>query len=264
MLKQRILTALVLVAVVLAALFAENILYWRALISVVVLVGFYEWLRFCEIDSALHKVASFAVFLAVFYGFQSGIVDINIVVPLACVVWLALLVFTLTDALAFLHQRWVKLVIGVFVLAVAGWLVIEIKTIEHGALWVICFIGAVSFADIGAYFVGRKFGKTKLAPKVSPGKTVEGLFGGLGVVTIIFVPILFSVFDVKNAMLLTVAVLVTSIVSVGGDLFESKLKRHVGLKDSSQILPGHGGMLDRVDSMLAGSPFFFFGLTLLS
>lgn len=264
MLKQRVLTAVVLIAIVLAALLVQSPVYWRALISIIVLVGFYEWLQFCEIEQLAIKLLSFAGFIAALYGLQSGLVSLHIGVPIACAVWLALLVFTLTDALAFLHQRWVKLLIGIFVLAVAAWLAIEIKTLEHGALWVICFIGAVSFADIGAYFVGRKFGKTKLAPTVSPGKTVEGLLGGLTVVALIYIPILFSVFAVADAFLLTIAVLCTALVSVGGDLFESKLKRHVGLKDSSQILPGHGGILDRVDSMLAGLPVFFFGLNLLS
>jgi len=264
MLKQRILTAVFLVAIVLAALFAENILYWRALISVVLLIGFYEWLRFCEIESLAPKVVSFLLFIGVFFGLQAHLAPLNILVPIACLVWFALLVFTLTETFTFLHNKWIKLGVGIFVLAIAGWVVIEIKALEDGALWVICFIGAVSFADIGAYFVGRKFGKTKLAPKVSPGKTVEGLIGGLTLVTLIYVPILFTLFEFGNAVLLTIAVLATSLVSVGGDLFESKLKRYVSLKDSSQILPGHGGMLDRIDSMLAGLPFFFLGISFLN
>ena len=118
-------------------------------------------------------------------------------------------------------------------------------------------------ADIGAYFSGRRFGRVKLAPSISPGKTVEGFFGGLAFVALIYIPVLFYLFSADAASLLLLTVLVTAVVSVGGDLFESKLKRHVGLKDSSQILPGHGGILDRIDSILAGVNFFALGLLVL-
>jgi len=264
MLRQRVITAIVLVAIVLAALFAPTSVFWRGLISLLVLLGFYEWLRFCEIDSMVNKLLSFMLFIAAFSALQMRLIPIDLVAPIACLVWVGLLIFTLTDYLDLLHNKVAKLFIGIFVISVAGCLVIEIKSVEYGAFWMICFLGAVSLADIGAYFVGRRFGKTKLAPKVSPGKTVEGLFGGLAFVGLIYTPILFSVFEVKQALLLMATVMATALLSVGGDLFESKMKRYVGLKDSSQILPGHGGILDRVDGLLAGAPFFFLGLSHLT
>jgi len=263
MLKQRIITALVLVAIVMMALFAPKPLYWRGLISLVVILGFYEWLKFCSINNTLSKVLSYIAFSVCFYLLQLGYAPMSWVVLVACSLWLLLLIFTLTDVLNVLHQTWLKLPIGIIVLSTAGWLIIEFKELENGALWLLCFLVAVWAADIGAYFFGKRFGKTKLAPKVSPGKTVEGLLGGVALVLLIFTPVLFYYFDTNAAILLLTTVVVTTLVSVGGDLFESKLKRHVDLKDSSQILPGHGGILDRIDSLLSGAPVFAGGLLLL-
>lgn len=263
MLKQRVITAVILVVILLAALFAPNPIFWRALITIAVLVAFWEWLRFCQISKPLSKMASYLLFGVCFYLLQLGQVVAVVLVPVACIVWLILLLFTMTDKLDFLHHPLVKLLIGVFVLNVAGWLLIEFKSVANGSLWLLCFMVSVWAADIGAYFAGRRYGKTKLAPKVSPGKTVEGLIGGLVLVAMIYVPVLFINFSVGSALLLLLTVLITALVSVGGDLFESKLKRYVGLKDSSQVLPGHGGVLDRVDSLLAGAPFFYLGLLLL-
>ena len=263
MLKQRIVTALILVIIVMSALFAPNPVFWRGLISLVVLLGFYEWLKFCAIDQVLPKFLSYIAFATYFYLMQVGYVQITLVVPLACILWCALLVFTLSDALNGMHQVSIKLPIGIVVLSTAGWLIIEFKGLENGPLWILCFLFSVWAADVGAYFVGKRFGKTKLAPKVSPGKTIEGLVGGLLLVFLIFAPILFIQFEIQAASLLLLTVLVTAFISVGGDLFESKLKRHVGLKDSSQLLPGHGGILDRIDSLLSGAPVFAAGLLLL-
>ena len=263
MLKQRIITAVVLVAIVLAALFAENDIYWRLMISALVLVGFWEWLRFCEIDSLASKIVSYILFVWLLYPLHLGSYTVPVVVLAACSLWVALFLFTLRDHFQFFHQPLVKLVIGILLLNVIGWLVVEYKSIEYGILWLLAFLITTVAADVGAYFVGRKYGKRPLAPTVSPGKTIEGMLGGLALVVVIFTPIYFSIFSTQRATALLAVAVVTAAVSVAGDLFESKLKRHVGLKDSSNILPGHGGILDRIDSMLAAAPFFAAGLILL-
>ena len=263
MLKQRIITALVLLAFVMLALFASNPLYWRALISLVVLTAFYEWLKFCDIQTVVLKVVSYTLFGLALCVLQMAYVPIWLVVIVSCALWAILLLFTMTDSLNFIHNKWLKLVVGIVILSVAGSLVIEFKTLANGPLWILCFMVSIWAADVGAYFVGKRFGKTKLAPKISPGKTIEGFIGGLSLVVLIYVPVLFINFDSKSAALLLFTVVFTAIVSVGGDLFESKLKRHSGLKDSSNILPGHGGVLDRIDSLLSGGPFFAAGLLLL-
>jgi len=263
MLKQRIITAIVLVALVLFALFSKNPLYWQGLISIAILFAFREWLRFCQIDNIAIIIASYIVFIVCFYCLHAGYVPIELVIPVTCFIWVGLLVFTLSDGLNLLHNRFIKLLLGIVILSVAAYLVIKLQQMTNGAYWILCFMVSVWAADVGAYFVGKRFGKTKLAPKVSPGKTVEGLFGGLALVFVIYVPLLLYFFKLNQALLLLVTILVTALVSVAGDLFESKMKRHVGLKDSGAILPGHGGVLDRIDGLLIGAPFFALGLLLL-
>lgn len=263
MLKQRVITALVLVAILLASLLAENSLYWQLLISLVLFVGFWEWLRFCKVSPLAQQLFCFIFFALVMVVFQAGLIAIGWLVALTCLTWIFLLLFTLKNAFQVFHNRTVKVAIGIWILNAAGYFVIELKNIEHGVVWILCMMVAIWAADIGAYFVGRRFGKTKLAPSISPGKTVEGLIGGLVLVMFVFVPIMMFYFDAKKASLLLFTVLITALISVAGDLFESKLKRYVDLKDSSQILPGHGGILDRIDSLLTGVPFFVLGLMLL-
>ncbi len=263
MLKHRIITAVILVAILLTTLFAPNPLYWQVAISIAIMAAFYEWLRFCEIDVFHQKLFGYVVFIGFAVALKLSVLSASFIVPAVCLLWLVLLSFTFYDVPTIINDRWVKLAVGIVILATAGWLIIELKRIENGTLWVVGFFLAVVAADVGAYFSGKRFGKRKLAPKISPGKTVEGFIGGLILVVVVFTPILFSQFQLLTALGLLLTVLVTAIVSVGGDLFESKLKRHVGLKDSSQILPGHGGVLDRVDSLMAGVPFFVLGLILL-
>jgi len=263
MLKQRVITALVLATVVLIALFTPNPVFWRGFISLIVLAGFYEWLRFCDIKAAPEKAFSYGIFGVALYVFQNGYFTLEMVLPMACFLWLVLLVFTMTEMLDFLHHKWLKLAIGVLILAAGAWVIIEFKYLQNGPAWVVCFICTVAAADIGAYFVGKRFGKTKLAPNISPGKTIEGFLGGLALVAAIAAPLAFFNFPSKTALILLITVLLTAFTSVGGDLFESKLKRHVGLKDSSNLLPGHGGILDRIDGILPGAFFFSLGLLML-
>lgn len=263
MLKQRIITAIVLVLVLFLALTTSNPIYWRLTISAVLLVAFWEWLRFCKIETLLVQGLAFCVFVSLFLVLQLRILPVSMIVIATCLLWVLCLCFTFTEKIEVLHKPVVKLLIGIWLLSTVGYLVIEFKYLDNGIYWILCCLVAIWAADIGAYFAGKRFGKTKLAPNISPGKTVEGLIGGLVFVLIIFIPILFWLFTPVQAILLLITVTITALISVGGDLFESKLKRFVKLKDSSQVLPGHGGVLDRIDSLLAGIPFFVLGLLLL-
>ena len=118
-------------------------------------------------------------------------------------------------------------------------------------------------ADSGAYFVGSKMGKRKLAPKVSPGKSIEGLIGGIVSVVVLSIILLMSDLLPFDSFLFVFISAVTGIISVFGDLFESIIKREASAKDSSNLLPGHGGFLDRLDSLFAAAPIYYLGLTLL-
>ena len=120
-------------------------------------------------------------------------------------------------------------------------------------------------ADSGAYFVGRKLGRKKLAPDVSPNKSVEGLYGGIFTAAIIVLVVQYFYLDltVTQHILFLLLSIVTVFGSVLGDLFESMIKRRAGIKDSGRILPGHGGVLDRIDSLLAAAPIFAAGVYIL-
>ena len=138
-----------------------------------------------------------------------------------------------------------------------GWLFLTILLTQWGALWVLFLFAVTAGADVGAFFTGRAFGRHKLAPAVSPGKTWEGVAGGLvcaGVVGLAAA----AWFDLPAVPAVLVAAGIAAF-SIIGDLTVSMLKRDVGLKDSGSIFPGHGGVLDRIDSLLAAIPLFLIG-----
>lgn len=141
------------------------------------------------------------------------------------------------------------------VVAWAAWLaLVVIRDQPGGATWVLWLLFLVWSADIGAYFAGRRFGRRKLAPLVSPGKTWEGLVGG-GIISLVITLAMLAPMGALAVWWAPVIVLLVT-VSVFGDLFESVLKRKRGVKDSGSLLPGHGGMLDRIDSVIAVLPVF--------
>ena len=134
---------------------------------------------------------------------------------------------------------------------------------SYGELALLSLFLILWTADSGAYFVGSKMGKRKLAPKVSPGKSIEGMLGGIFSVVMLSIILLMSDLLPFDSFLLVFISAVTGIISVFGDLFESIIKREASAKDSSNLLPGHGGFLDRLDSLFAAAPIYYLGLTLL-
>lgn len=250
MLKTRVITALVLLLALLLALFKLPSLYWGWLTLGVVAVGAWEWgaLATYPRTGRWAYLALTVIFGAAFFVLKTRVEEF----------YLAAVVFWLLVALPWLMRGWQ--VRHPALLAATGWLVLFptwFALMEFHAMRPALLLGllaVVSVADIGAYFAGRAFGKHKLAPSVSPGKTWEGVAGGLlGVACYglawkslegsVAVP--FPGF----ALLLAMAA-----ISVVGDLFESWLKRQAGLKDSGRILPGHGGVLDRIDGMTPALP----------
>ena len=134
------------------------------------------------------------------------------------------------------------------------------NTGPRGPVFVLSLLCVVWAADVGAYFFGRTFGRVKLAPSVSPGKTWEGVGGGVAAATLVGVGA--SVLFEQSAAIWALIALIVALVSIVGDLTVSLCKRRAGTKDSGQLLPGHGGMLDRIDSLTAAVPIFFLGLSL--
>ncbi len=139
-----------------------------------------------------------------------------------------------------------------------AWAALLLMRLEHGAVMTVAMLVVIWSADTFAYFIGKRFGRRKLAPSISPGKTMEGLVGGLvgaGLVAMLAATWLLNL-NTAQTLGWLLASLVAALFGVFGDLYESRLKRHAGVKDSGRLLPGHGGLLDRIDGLLAATPAY--------
>lgn len=267
MLKQRVVTASVLAPLVLCGVFLLPVMGFAIFFALVSLIGAWEWAQLSGMKKPLHRLIFTLCVLMVIgvsgWLYEKGL-DHFVLLPVI-VIWLIAFFWIFRyPALGVWQKPAVRAVCGVIILS-ATWLsMVKLKALESGNAWLLLILLIVWAADIGAYFSGKRWGRVKLAPHVSPGKTREGMYGGLMAVAIMVL-----VFSWWNELALNAAVylmllsLVVGLVSVMGDLFESLLKRHAGLKDSGTILPGHGGVLDRIDSILAAAPFYYIGLTFL-
>jgi phosphatidate cytidylyltransferase len=197
---------------------------------------------------------------------QIDILEVRLLLGWACAGWALLLLWVLgyPGSAGIWGSRPARAVLGVLVL-LSAW--IGLAFLRHAAegAWLILYVIAlVACADIGAYFTGRALGKHKLAPAVSPGKTVEGLVGGiLSVALLAFLVSMFALPAGTSTVGFLLLSMVTALASVLGDLVESMIKRHQGVKDSGTLLPGHGGVMDRIDSLAAAIPVFAFGMTIM-
>lgn len=267
MLKQRLITAAVLIAVFLAALFLLPSIFFSLFAALVIVIAAYEWAGMSGFTKPWQKAIYCFLILDLMYvlgefvglpmlGAAEPNSAIRDVMVGACGFWaVALLWIQGYPSSSILWGRpFVRLVMGFFVL-VPAWLAISFLHQEPAGYWlVLAMISLVVLADSGGYFVGRKFGKRKLAPAVSPGKTWEGFFGGF-FTNLVVALVVIGVSDIAWQWVLAI-IIPTSLISVLGDLLESMVKRHAGVKDSGTLLPGHGGIMDRVDAMAAAAPVF--------
>ena len=272
MLKQRVITGLVLAAIVLEMLFAASAVYFPWFVGGVVLIAAWEWANLSGFGR-LWQRSAYALVIAIallsaarFVGFSASsqiaynLASAQQLLILGCGWWaLALLLVQGYPSSAILWGHTLtRLLMGLLVL-VPTWLALTLVRFQPEGAWLVLMMTAiVATADIGGYFAGRRFGKRKLAPAVSPGKTLEGFVGGL--LSNIVLAFLIACFSDIGIWLLLAIVVPTSLFSVLGDLLESMVKRHADVKDSGNILPGHGGILDRVDSITAAAPVFALAL----
>ena len=270
MTKLRTLTSLVLAPIVVAAILWLPTSWLTAAAALVFLVALWEWLRLSGVEDTVAQgvllVANLALMVALVWasrtsaGFSWVLLQLMVV---AGVLWWLLSVLWL-NRFGF-DSRTAKLAAGTLAI-VPAWCAVAVIHADqpHGHRWLLAAVTIVWAADTAAYFVGRKFGRRKLAPRISPNKTIEGLVGG--VVAGVAVGLAFAPFAGATAAQLPAVALVALVAvlfSVVGDLFESLLKRHAGVKDSSNLIPGHGGLLDRVDGMVAALPAFALGKDML-
>ncbi|OCQ50715.1 Phosphatidate cytidylyltransferase [Photorhabdus australis subsp. thailandensis] len=280
MLKYRLITAVILIPLVIAALFLLPPTEFGLVIIAVSVLAAWEWGQFVGLFSQKKRVILAALFaislLALQYtlpSFTDLIKQQQIIFILwAGMIWwiiATLLVVTYPSSAAIWKRSFLlRLLFGVLTLVpfYCGMIALRVQGYDdnsyHGAWWLLYVMLLVWGADSGAYLFGRTLGKHKMAPKVSPGKTLEGLIGGL--ITAAIISWLFGKYAPVPAMpeklMLCSAIVV--IASVFGDLTESMFKRESGIKDSSQLIPGHGGIMDRIDSLTAAIPVFA-GLMLL-
>ena len=260
MLMQRILTAIPLA---LAAIWLILYQPTTILLYILLLVAFisgYEWARLSGVQAIVWK-ALFAVLVSaaswavINYLFQY----VHLLLLLASVWWFAVLYFlkgAQPQAKA-AKLSVVKLAIAFIVIPSTIIAMYVVHGMDQGAQWLLFSLMLVWIADSGAYFSGKNFGKVKLAPNISPGKTREGLWGAL-LMTAVYAALAAYYFEVSSRQLLLLLALslLLTIFSVVGDLYISFLKREAEVKDSGSILPGHGGILDRIDGVLAVMPVF--------
>ena len=268
MLKQRVLTALVLLPLVMAVIFAVPAQWFMVILAAVLVRGSWEYGRLAGYSgqaSRYSMVALQVVILAFLFSYRDNW-DSNILVYLSasCVLWLVMFVRLSRfrqNAQADETYRLVSFATAL-VSITTGWFAIGWLRMQADGSWLLLLLLLIVWAaDTGAYFAGKSLGRAKLAPLISPGKTWAGLVGGLIAAPLIalLAAKLMPITEIDSAWLVLLG-LATALVSVGGDLLISLHKRTSGLKDSGSLLPGHGGILDRVDSLIAAAPFFALGL----
>ena len=274
MLRQRVITAVILASVVIGVILLEDSFWISLLFTFVLMLACREFIKLTlKIPEAAAVIA--ALGFAALFWFSLQRIDPQIIFLqsiFGAALWLLIacaLVFYRHHGNWSLPRRVLILGLGLDLLWICA----------HGLLYLHRDLGGeillfaltlVCFADIGAYFGGRRFGKHKLAPAISPGKTWEGVAGGLAA-NLLWMSLVFwavtRLWPVAPGLDLLWFILVgfaTSAISVVGDLFESVVKREAGVKDSGTLLPGHGGILDRIDGVIAASPVFVSGLFLAS
>jgi len=254
MLKTRVLTSVISLLLLGVILFVIPPRATEVVIGLLILVGAWEWSGFLGVKSVVVR-ALYVVLIAALCAVPYLVADAAVLVlQIACVWWFVAFVWTMffpTPIPAVV--RWIC---GALVLVPLFTALVML--FQEGPLYLLFALLIVWAADAGAYFAGKRFGRVKLAPSISPGKTWEGVIGGLTVVVVL-------AFAVGQWAEVSVAVLVPFCLAVGGlsivgDLTVSMFKRTAGVKDSGKLFPGHGGVLDRVDSVAAAAPLFTLGI----
>ncbi len=262
MLKQRIMTAVILAPILIFLVLYGNLYGFALLIGVIQLASIYEWLKIIKLNTRLALTNAFVLTILTNYLIFIWPVTINSIGIAYIVVWLFAVLWLLNHRWGYSNTQWqlfIKGVCGVSAITLFS-LAINYIYIQPNGVWLTMSVFLLIWvADIGAYVSGKTTGKHKLAINISPGKTWEGVIGAtlfVGIFAVIVSPYLSMVWWHAAVVMIPVAWF-----SVIGDLAASLGKRQAEIKDSSNLLPGHGGFIDRFDSLIAASPMYAYLLT---
>ena len=263
MLYLRILTAIPLAALVVWIIIFQPSSVFFYFVLIIVLIAAYEWAKLSGVQTTLLQTVFAILMVITVLLIQQFAQNYHLWIIHAAVLWWFGVTFYLKKAkpkAASSNLNANKLLAAFIILPAATLAMRDIHALNQGAYWLFFAISLVWMADNGAYFAGKRFGKHKLAPNISPGKTKEGLVGAI-IATSLYTLLACYYFELnaeRSALLMLLSIILT-IISVSGDLYFSFLKREAGVKDSGNLLPGHGGILDRIDSILAAMPVFIVG-----
>ena len=275
MLKQRIVTAVLLLAGLIAATTLLSAFGFALFVSATVMLAAWEWCGLIGLDNQLSRAGYLTTIAMVLAGLfwalniSGDALGINqyrlaVILGLGTLFWLLSLIILITypaNESAWNDQSKIASM-GLFALIPIWAAVIQLKYLMPSGVLVIALIILVAAVDVGGYFVGIRFGRSRLAPELSPSKSWEGVWGGLGLCLLVGIGMSWAAHTyIQNLepwqfIVLVVLTLLTTFFSIIGDLLESMLKRNRNVKDSGGILPGHGGLLDRVDGLMAAAPIY--------
>jgi phosphatidate cytidylyltransferase len=286
MLLQRIITASILAPLVVLAVFKLPTEYFSLVLALITLLAAWEWTNLAAMHSLYKRVLFLVALIVPMLGIHfwtqfleimaqgiemstdireySGALEWLVIAPVLFWVLVMIIIRNAPAGVLKLNLKpFYKGFMGWFVL-LAGWMFLTRLRTFYGAEMAMYFLLLIWAADISAYFVGKKYGTTKLAIEISPGKTVAGMYGALaaGVICAAVLSLVYG-FNLMVASDFVLLSVLTVLISIYGDLFFSVVKRIRGVKDSGAILPGHGGILDRIDSIIAAAPFFYAGVFLI-
>ena len=265
----RVVTGLALAAVFAAAVLLLDTSRLAWVFIVLVGVAAWEWMRLLTDRSGIAPVAAAAVALlvaALSWRFPPEVPPAAVweaVLFCAAAWWLLIFVLVSTYRASWRGAAWLLgvLYLGMPVSLAGAWTA-TVHLHHESAVWLLYLLVLVAVSDVGAYYAGRRWGKRKLMPELSPGKTVAGLWGGIACAAIVAAAAATTANSLFDALDLVLISLFAALAGVIGDLAVSLLKRNAGRKDSGALLPGHGGILDRIDSILAAAPAFVLALHL--
>lgn len=266
-LNARIGTAIILIPIMLGGIYLLPVWAFAVFMAVIALLGGWEWASLSGFDRQLEKIAFLVLlsvsFAAVYFSYVGANGSLVLLLSASAVFWVLgfASVVVYPSAKHLWSARWRRVLMGVFILTSMWGGFVWVVAVDPSRFLITVLLLLIWSADIGAYFVGKKLGQHKLAPEVSPGKSWEGAIGGTLFTILIVFPVLawgldiqaWSALDYVLYVLFCVLVVAWSII---GDLVESMVKRERGFKDSGHLLPGHGGIMDRIDSMCAAAPVF--------